>query len=89
MFMNPKCSCLFDFLSEVLTYDCVVHENGKTDESQKFNAKRGISTFKYGYLRNRHPPLNFIFYHSILIGDCKCPSVAIQLKYCTKLFNQR
>ena len=40
-----KCSFLFDFLSEVLKHDCVVHENGKTDESQKFNAKRVISSF--------------------------------------------
>ena len=45
LFINRKCSFLFDFLSEVLTHDCVIHENGKTDESQKFNAKIIIIPF--------------------------------------------
>ena len=43
VFINLKCSMLFDFLSEVFTHECVLHENGKTEESQKFNAKRVIS----------------------------------------------
>ena len=45
VFINLKCSFLFDFLSKVLTHNCVIHENGKTDESQKFNEKRVTCPF--------------------------------------------
>ena len=45
LFINPKCYFLFDFMPEVSIHDCVVHENVKTYESQKFNAKRVISLF--------------------------------------------
>ena len=45
VFISLKCSLLFDFLSEVFTHECVVHENRKADESLKFSAKRVIGPF--------------------------------------------
>ena len=35
VFVNLKCSFLFDLLTDVFTDNCVFHENRKTDKSQK------------------------------------------------------
>ena len=48
VFIDLKHSFPFHFLSEVLTHDCVIHNKEKTDKSQKFNAKRVDSPFKFG-----------------------------------------
>ena len=46
VFINLKCSFLFDFMFYVLTHDCVVQTKIKPDKSPKFIAKRVISPFK-------------------------------------------
>ena len=46
VFINLKCSFLFDFMSLVWTHDCVFHVEKKTDESQKFYVIIVISRVK-------------------------------------------
>ena len=53
VFISLKCSFLFDFLSELLSHDCVVHETGKLTIARNSIQKELLVPLKTLWERNK------------------------------------